>query len=121
MSSPLPRPDAQTGLPRPTERERPKGPGWGWGISGDPSLPPGDFRDPEMNEVPGPGILGGVGVGEAREGSAGSSPQDPGVEGHRSERGAGPGQKGPGREVGGGGRALLEVGGPAAPFCGAEG
>lgn len=49
-----------------------------------------------MNEVPGPRILGGVGVGdgEAREGSAGSAQQDPGVEGHRSERGAGPGQKG---------------------------
>lgn len=42
----------------------------------------------------------GSGVGEAaRAGSAGSSQQGPEVEGHRSERGAGSGLRGPSREV----------------------
>lgn len=70
------------------------------GVSGDPiPTPPGDFRgsrDPEMNELSGPGNLDRVRGrrwsqdGVSKKLTAGSR----GVEGDRSERGAGPGPPG---------------------------
>ena len=74
------------------------------GLGGPHPHPPGDFRgsrDPEMNELSGPGNLDRVRGrrwsqdGVSKKLTAGSG----GVEGDRSERGAGPGPRGPARAV----------------------
>ena len=106
---PPPRLEAHAGLPNPPELKRPRPEARStrpeFGGLGDP-IPihqaiSGGTRDPEMNELSGPGSLkkvrgrrwsqGGV----SRKLTAGSG----GIEGHRSDGGAGSGPRGPGRAV----------------------